>query len=157
MGNITKYKTVQVPYTVETVSAPYISRLLGKMASPRQLPWYGEHTVGSMTKYSDTGDSWGWEVSKASYREKDEFVWVNYYRHREMASTMIEIEAIRKYLIDLGFEVSEPTFRYGNAWRRNSDGEYVDYQEETSSYITVRKPVSEFTGHCQTCSCKQDG
>lgn len=151
MGNITKFKTVKVEYTVPTVSASHVSRLLAKMESPRQVPYWGNHTIGSMAKYTDT-DSWGWEVSKA-HGSKDEYVWVTYYRHREMRSSRLEIEAIRKYLIDQGFEVDEPKYRYGKSWRRAEDGQYVDYEEETSAYLKVSKPVPRGLQHCETCSC----
>jgi hypothetical protein len=154
MGNvITKFKTVKVPYTVQTISAPYVSRLMGKMESPRQVPTWGEYTTGSMAKYSDT-DSWGWEVTKGGYTTKDEYVVVRYYRNSQMTSGRLEIEAIKTYLEDLGLETSEPQYQYGKSWRRNSDGEYQDYEEERSVYIRVSKPEETFSGHCRTCLCE---
>lgn len=156
MGNvITKYKTVKVPYTVATVSAPHVSRLIGKMASPRQIPTWGEYTAGSLAKLSDYG-SWGWEVQKNDgYSSKPgEFVWVTYYRNSQMSSGRIEIEAIKAHLEEQGFEVSEPDYAYSSSYRRDAKGEYVDFDEERYVRVKVSRPEESFSGHCQSCKCQ---
>ena len=155
MGTITKYKTVKVPYTVATVSASHVSKLIGEMESPRQVPTWGEHTTGSLAKYFDS-TYWGWEVQKnASYTGKPgEFVWVTYYRNTQMSSGRIEIEAIKAHLEEKGFEVSEPDFHYTTSHRRDSNGDYVDFEEERSVRIRVSRPEENFSGHCRTCLCE---
>ena len=157
MGNvITKFKTVKVPYTVATVSASHISRLIGKMESPRQVPTWGEHTVGSLIKSSDY-NTWGWEVQKGDkYSSKPgEYVWVTYYRNSQISSGRIEIEAIKSHLEAQGFEVSEPEYRYRSSYRRDAQGEYVDFDEESHVRVKVSRPEETFSGHCQTCNCQQ--
>jgi hypothetical protein len=152
MGNvITKYKTVKVPYTVATVSPSWVSRLLAKIESPRQIPVWGEHTMGSLVKSS--GGSWGWEVTKGDY--SNEYVVVTYYLNSQMSSGRIEIEAIKVYLEGQGFEVTEPVYRYSKSFRPRGDGTYEDYEEETSVYVKVSRPEETFSGHCQTCNCQQ--
>jgi hypothetical protein len=155
MGTITKYKTVKVPYTVATVSASHVSRLIGEMESPRQVPTWGEHTVGSLVKSSDY-NTWGWEVQKnPSYTGKaGEFVWVTYYRNSQISSGRIEIEAIKAHLESKGFEVSEPDFSFKTSYRRDAEGEYVDFDEEHYVRVKVSKPEEVFPGHCQSCLCQ---
>jgi hypothetical protein len=153
MGTITKYKTVRVPYAVATVSASHISRLIGKMESPRQVPSWGEHTIGSLVKLADN-EVWGWEVTKSSYPKTDEYVYVTYYRNGQMSSGRIEIEAIKAHLEVHGFEVSEPDFGYRSSYRRDAKGEYVDFDEERYVRVKVSKPEEVFPGHCQSCMCQ---
>jgi hypothetical protein len=155
MGTITKYKTVQVPYTIATVSASHVSRLIGQMESPRQVPAWGEHTTGSLAKY-DEYSYWGWEVMKnGSYAGKPgEFVWVTYYRNSQMSSGRIEIEAIKTQLEEQGFEVSEPDYGYKSSYRRDTKGEYIDFDEESHVRVRVSRPEETFSGHCQTCLCE---
>lgn len=153
MGTITKYKTVKVPYTVPTVSASHVSRLLFKLESPRQVPSWGEHTIGSLVKLADN-EVWGWEVTKSDYPKTDEYVFVTYYRNSQMSSGRIEIEAIKAHLEEQGFEVSEPTYRYSKSYRRDSNGDYQDHEEERSVYVKVSKPEEVFPGHCQSCMCQ---
>lgn len=158
MGNtVTKYKNVKVAYEVPTISASHISRLLGQMGSPRQVPIWGTSTTGSMQKRIIDGydNYWGWEVNKSSTFGSDSktSLIVRYYRHSEMRSGSTEIEAIRVYLRDLGFEVTEPKYHYTKAWRRDSNGEYQDYEEESSAYVFVSKKV-ELDEHCETCTCQ---
>ena len=155
MGTITKYKTVKVPYTVATVSAPHVSRLIGKMESPRQVPTWGPHTIGSMVKYTDNGERWGWEVTQEHYgSNKQEYVYVTYYRHPEMSSARCEIESIKVHLEEEGFEVSEPKYRYSTSYRRDTNGDLQDYEVESSVYLKVSRPEDVFSGHCQTCKCQ---
>ena len=153
MGTITKYKTVKVPYTVDTVSASHVSRLVSKIESPRQVPTWGEYTIGSLIKMNDN-DLWGWEVTKNNYPKNDEHVFVTYYRNPQMSSGRIEIEAIKAELEEKGFEVSEPSYRYSKSYRRDSNGDYQDYETEGSVYVKVSKPEQNFSGHCQTCMCE---
>lgn len=158
MGTITKYKKVQVAYEVETVSASHVSRLLSKMESPRQVPTWGDHTTGSMHKRVVEGydNYWGWEVTKPwTYKNQStEQVYVTYTRNSQMSSGRIEIEAIKVYLEEQGFEVSEPNFTFRKSYRRDANGDYVDYEEEDHVRIEVRKPEKTFSGHCQTCMCE---
>jgi hypothetical protein len=158
MATITKYKTVQVPYTVATVSASHVSRLVGELESPRQVPTWGEHTTGSLAKRTVGGydNGWGWEVQKgSSYRnDKGEYVWVNYWRNSQMSSGRIEIEAIKAHLEHAGYEVSEPSYTFRSSWRRDETGKHVDFDEENHVTVKVRKPEETFSGHCRTCLCE---
>lgn len=154
MGNIIKYKTVKVPYIVATTSASHVSKLIGKMESPRQVPTWGEHTVGSLVRSSEYF-AWGWEVQKSpSYSKPGEYAWVTYYRNSQMSSGRIEIEAIKAHLEAEGFEVSEPDFTYNTLYRRDAGGEYVDFDEERYVRVKVSRPEESFSGHCQTCMCQ---
>lgn len=158
MGTITKYKTVKVPYEVDTVSASHVSRLLSKMESPRQVPTYGEHTTGSMHKRIVEGydNYWGWEVNKPwSYKNQaTESVYVTYVKNTQMSSGRIEIEAIKVYLEEQGFEVGDPEYTFRKSYRRDTNGDYIDFDEEDHVRVKVSKPAQEFSGHCKTCLCE---
>lgn len=179
-NTITKSVKIDVTYEQPTISASWVSRLLGDLSKLDfrdvvshefqaehgfYLPWdfmwgmrEGKNTIQpiearnrDVMSYRDFG--YVVEKDQGYGNEKDTSVTVWYYRHYELASPQPEIEFIKYYLESKhNLEVSEITYDSDYEDSYNGDRRRVTKPLPTWAYVKVsKKPI--VPDHFDGCPC----
>lgn len=168
MSTITMTKKIDVTYEQPTISASWVSRILGELGqldlTDREHVFFvpsscargvrrGQNLIQPMPKGDRLGHyDWGYSVEKDQYSSKATSVTVWYYKHPDLATPQPEIELIREYLHFVHkLDVSEPTYDYdtveGFSGTRTERKEYPRW-----AYVKVsKKPI--VPEHFDGCPC----